>query len=204
MRSKSATTGNYQWPPEPISKLSQRRNRYPSPLASYLLQAPLVVWAVHPAYCSFTLRLWIPNWLGATLKYDKTCLRQRATGPRSESHMASTYALPVTSTTQAHSHGHSRSLYLADPSPVWGQSNGHSHNDQGAMPYANTHDHSHQHSHERSKSLQRPKGRARGESDLGRPAERKSGSTGKFGFSPIQEVAAHPPPSSYVWMELEK
>ncbi|KAF2878132.1 cation efflux family-domain-containing protein [Massariosphaeria phaeospora] len=157
--------------------------------------------------------------------------------------MASTYALPLNSTTQAHSHGHSRSHYLADrPSQPWNGAvngaspgRGHAHsagshrhhrsemNGQAGAPgpaprLAGSDDraHDHDHAHERSLSTSstahtitplmsgRPKGRPRGESDLGRPPSRKSGAAGKFGFSPIQEaaIAPVPPPASSPWLEL--
>ena len=76
-------------------------------------------------------------------------------------------------------------------------------------PYAehNDHGHDHDHGHDRSASNDstytlkpflsgRPKGRPRGESDLGRSPQRKGASTSRYGFSPIQETAPAPPPSS--------
>ncbi|KAI4714014.1 hypothetical protein J4E89_001464 [Alternaria sp. Ai002NY15] len=97
--------------------------------------------------------------------------------------------------------------------------NGHLH---GAVrsPYAeyNSPAHEHEHGHERSGSNDstytlkpfsngRPKGRARGESDLGRSPARKTPAVEKYGFSPvspIQESPAHvpPPPVSSSWLEL--
>jgi zinc transporter 5/7 len=127
--------------------------------------------------------------------------------------MASTYALPYNPATQTHGHGHSRSS--SDRSPMMnGQANGASpprasaggHHHHGSesngylnapvlSPYAESHDHAHEgHSHTRSTDSTytlkpfintRPKNRARGESDLGRPVQANGR---KFGFSPIQEV----------------
>lgn len=102
-----------------------------------------------------------------------------------------------------HSHRHTRSDM---------NGNGHLH---GAVrsPYAEynspAQDHEHQHGHERSGSNDstytlkpflngRPKGRPRGESDLGRSPARKTLAAEKYGFSPvspIQETPAHAPPS---------
>lgn len=153
--------------------------------------------------------------------------------------MASTYALPITPTSQQHSHGHERSRsytpYSNGPSnlsPL--REPGHRHyrsemNESGQLhgavrsPYAeyNRHDHEHDHhdhdhgharGHSHSHSTDstwtvqsfangRSKGRARGESDLGRTPP-KTASAAKYGFapsSPIQESAPAVPsiPSSY-------
>jgi zinc transporter 5/7 len=65
--------------------------------------------------------------------------------------------------------------------------------------HALEHNHSHSHSHNRSNSndsswtLQpfvngRSKGRARGESDLGRSPPRKNATTAKYGFSPVSPI----------------
>ncbi|KAI4678451.1 uncharacterized protein J4E84_008706 [Alternaria hordeiaustralica] len=109
-----------------------------------------------------------------------------------------------------HGHRHTRSDM---------NGNGHLH---GAVrsPYAeyNSPAHEHEHGHERSGSNDstytlkpfsngRPKGRARGESDLGRSPARKTPAVEKYGFSPvspIQESPAHvpPPPVSSSWLEL--
>lgn len=143
--------------------------------------------------------------------------------------MASTYALPVNPTTQTYSHGHSRSHYLSDHQPAWGNMNGHSHaggshrhhhselngqlRGQEPSPYSENSHYSHDHTHDRSNSRDssytlkpfmsgRPRGRPRGESDLGRPPSRKSAKAGKFGFSPIQEAPA--PPPTYVSLTVEE
>ncbi|KAF2195352.1 hypothetical protein K469DRAFT_615891 [Zopfia rhizophila CBS 207.26] len=141
--------------------------------------------------------------------------------------MASTYALPVNPAPQSHSHGHSRSQFLSDRPPPWngqvngaspvkkGHTNGHIHHHSelngqlpspGLSPYADLHEHTHDHSRSVDSSFSlkplmggRPRGRPRGESDLGRPPTRKSNTAGKFGFSPIQEV---PAPPSTSWLEL--
>ncbi|KAF2687910.1 cation efflux protein [Lentithecium fluviatile CBS 122367] len=78
-------------------------------------------------------------------------------------------------------------------------------------PYGNGHDHTHEHGHSHARSTDstytlkpfmntRPKGRPRGESDLGRPVQM----TGrKFGFSPIHEAPPQLPASpSSSWLEL--
>lgn len=110
-----------------------------------------------------------------------------------------------------HGHGHGRShshahaevngqLRSQEPSP-YANSNGNGHGHE--------HHHSHDHTHDRTQSTEtlkafmsgRPRGRPRGESDLGRPPSRKSAAAGKFGFPPIQEApAVAPPPAcpSYV------
>lgn len=72
---------------------------------------------------------------------------------------------------------------------------------QGLSPYGHEHSNSHSHSHGHSRSngstytlkpfMERPKGRPRGESDLGRPAGAKSAG-GMSAFSPIHE---HPAPT---------
>jgi solute carrier family 30 (zinc transporter), member 5/7 len=134
--------------------------------------------------------------------------------------MASTYALPL-NPTPSHSHKQSPSQYLANHEPAWEPMNGHSPADgghrhhqsalngqlHGREPSLHTDDHDHSHEHSRDRPVSRdstytlkpfmsarPKGRPRGESDLGRPPSRKSAATAKFGFSPIQEAPAPPPP----------
>lgn len=94
----------------------------------------------------------------------------------------------------AHSHSHNGHAHHL--SEVHGQ--------VPISPYANGHDHYFEPGHDQSRSIDsaltlkpfmgRPRGRPRGESDLGRPPSRKSATTGKFGFSPIQETQAPPPP----------
>ncbi|KAH7356318.1 cation efflux family-domain-containing protein [Pyrenochaeta sp. MPI-SDFR-AT-0127] len=83
-------------------------------------------------------------------------------------------------------------------------------------PYAeyNGHGPNHDHGHDRSNSSDsaytlkpflngRSKGRARGDSDLGRSPPRKSASSAKYGFSPIHETAPMPPTSSSSsWLNL--
>ncbi|ORX94755.1 cation efflux family-domain-containing protein [Clohesyomyces aquaticus] len=154
--------------------------------------------------------------------------------------MASTYALPLNSTTHAHSHGPSRSRYASESSSWVGQINGaspvkkgamasggshhHHHSEQNGQlratepsPYTDNrehnHTHAHTHSYDQPRSLDstyalkpimggRPRGRPRGESDLGRPATRKSNAAGNFGFSPIQETPAVFRSPSTSWLEL--
>ncbi|KAF2478040.1 cation efflux protein [Lindgomyces ingoldianus] len=74
-------------------------------------------------------------------------------------------------------------------------------------PYADSREHSHDHSRSTDSGFSlkplmggRPRGRPRGESDLGRPPTRKSNAAGNFGFSPIHETPAPPPSTS--WLEL--
>lgn len=142
--------------------------------------------------------------------------------------MASTYAFPVQSAARPHSsHAHSRSHVASDRPPPWnGQINGPSavkkgptryhHQPSGldgqlgrpatSAPYAASREYRHAHAGSLAgslsiKTLVRPKMRPRGESDLGRPASMrnlKANGDKPFGISPIQETAAHPPPSSYV------
>lgn len=79
---------------------------------------------------------------------------------------------------------------------------------QGLSPYGHQHAQSHDHGHSHSRSTEstytlkpfataRPKGRPRGESDLGRPGGSKSAAA-KQAFSPIHEHPAAFPPQSYV------
>ncbi|KAF2739445.1 hypothetical protein EJ04DRAFT_484271 [Polyplosphaeria fusca] len=138
--------------------------------------------------------------------------------------MASTYALPLNPAAQSHTltHAHSRSHNFSDRRPSWNGSinnsspaksqsaHPHAHhlsdvNGQlPTSPYANGHDQSR--SIDSSFTLKpfmgRPRGRPRGESDLGRPPSRKSATTGKFGFSPIQEALAPPPSPTDSWLDL--
>ncbi|KAK7187473.1 cation efflux protein/zinc transporter [Paraphaeosphaeria sporulosa] len=91
---------------------------------------------------------------------------------------------------------------------------------QGLSPYGHQHNQSHDHAHSHSRSTEstytlkpftngRPKGRPRGESDLGRPGGGKSAAA-KQAFSPIHEHPAAFPPQSYSqsysvtrsWLEL--
>lgn len=45
----------------------------------------------------------------------------------------------------------------------------------------------------------RPRGRPRGESDLGRPQSQKGAAAATFGFAPIRESSAPPPPTWVAW-----
>ncbi|KAF2115271.1 cation efflux family-domain-containing protein [Lophiotrema nucula] len=147
--------------------------------------------------------------------------------------MASTYALPLNPShdhgPRSHSFSDRRPSWNGQPngsSParkggIYAM-NGHQHHHSAldgqiaTSPYANRQDQYHAHTHEPTRSIDstltlkpflsgRPRGRPRGESDLGRPPSRKSATTGNYGFSPIQEAPAPPlPPPSYErsWLEL--
>ncbi|KAF2240849.1 cation efflux protein [Trematosphaeria pertusa] len=112
-----------------------------------------------------------------------------------------------------------------DSSPVRGQippAGGHRHNrsemngqlyGQGLSPYADGNGEAREHNHQHTRStdttytlkpfMGRPKGRPRGDSDLGKPPSRKSAAAGNFGFSPIQETPPTLLPHSHSsWLEL--
>ena len=129
---------------------------------------------------------------------------------------------PASNSGTPHSHGRPQSQYAIEPSPyanspVSGATSAQEHaphrhyrpemhgNGQlhGAVPSPYTEYNGH--THDRSQSTDstytlkpflngRPKGRPRGESDLGRSPQRKAASSGKYGFSPIHESAPAPPP----------
>lgn len=132
--------------------------------------------------------------------------------------MASTYALPLNPATHTHTHAHahsharSSSQYSSDSTAPWPatamddvsppRQNGHDVNAQShaqnLSPYAHSHSHSHSHTHSASTESTyalkpfmagRPKGRSRGDSDLGRPMPRKPAHPA---FSPIQETPPQP------------
>lgn len=136
--------------------------------------------------------------------------------------MASTYALPIAPTSHTHSHERSQSQYssysngsASNSSPM--KDHGHrqhrsdmSGNGQlhGAVrsPYAehnghaqeHNHGHSHSNSNDSSWTLKpfangRPKGRPRGESDLGRSPPRKHAAAAKYGFSPVSPIQESAP-----------
>jgi zinc transporter 5/7 len=139
--------------------------------------------------------------------------------------MASTYALPTAPASNSgtpHSHGRAQSQYAIEPSPYPNSplsgaspSKEHAHrhyrpemhgNGQlhGAVrsPYTEYNGHTHDCSQSTDSSYTlkpflngRPKGRPRGESDLGRAPQRKAAASAKYGFSPIHESAPAPAPT---------
>lgn len=141
------------------------------------------------------------------------------------SSMASSYALPLNSTSETH-HAHSRSNFLSDRPPSWisqvnsassvkkapattangahnhsnSEHNRHLHNLE-IPSYTQNHNHTHSHStpvESTFDSRSAAMGRRRGESDLSRPPTRKSNAVNNLGFSPIEEVPAAVPPPAYV------
>ncbi|KAF2267364.1 hypothetical protein CC78DRAFT_558830 [Lojkania enalia] len=103
---------------------------------------------------------------------------------------------------------------MKNPNPHLNTGHSHHRSDMSGQPvpspYADSQDYFHEHSAERSRSIDstfkfkplmggRPRGRPRGESDLGRPPSRKSVAGANFGFDPIEEA---PAPPSKSWVEL--
>lgn len=116
-------------------------------------------------------------------------------------------AISGTPPAKANAHRHSHSyvemntsgqLYGAVRSP-YAEYNGSVHDHEHDHNHNHDHGHAHSHSTDSTYSLKpfangRPNGGARVETDLGRSPQRKAASARRYGFSPIQESAPHPPP----------
>lgn len=104
----------------------------------------------------------------------------------------------------AHRHSHSEmnghgQLHGAVRSP-YAEYNGTAHEHDHGHAHSHSHSHSHSQSNDSAYTIKpfmngRSNGGTRGELGFGQSPQRKGASAKRYGFSPIQETVAHPPPA---------